>query len=301
MASTAGSSTSTAAPSTMSLPPALVQQIVDAVKASLAAENTAVQPSEPSSSGELQPVTAPPVQAIGGVPSDLSSRSAMLLDSGGALCSAPSTLSGVPHTGTHLFAVPSFVNTFSAPVPSILPSSSAISVVGPSVSSSRLSANSTFIVLSDRLSANTLSHPLPVLHPPFVVGPGFFPVRAKVASQIVSRKFVDLGDLLQANISQAESEPQVFFDGRMILTSNPKRSCKKIDDIVTWMEAFSIFVMILSLTSYFPHHWKDLSQYKLLILQTHQQFSGRVWLNYDRAFRKHAEASRVTDCSAMNM
>ena len=49
---------------------------------SLAAENVAIQPPEPSSSGELQPVTALFVQAIGGVPADLSSRSAMLLDSG---------------------------------------------------------------------------------------------------------------------------------------------------------------------------------------------------------------------------
>lgn len=97
VASTAGSSTSTAAPSTMSFPSELVQQIVDAVKASLAAENTAVQPSEPSSSSELQPVTAPLVQAIGGVPSDLSSRSAMLLDSGGALSSTPSTFDQVLH------------------------------------------------------------------------------------------------------------------------------------------------------------------------------------------------------------
>ena len=283
----------------MSFPPVLVQQIVDAVKASLAAENAAVQPPEPSSSDELQPVTAPPVQAVGGVPSDQSSRSVMLLDSGGALSSIPSTLSGAPHTGTHSFAVPSFVNTFSAPVPWILPSSSAISVVGPSLSSSPLSANFTFNVPSDQLSANTLSHPLPGLHQPFVVGPGFSPVPAKVVSQIVSGKFVDLGDLLQANISQAESEPQLFFDGRMILTSNPKRSRKKIDDIVTWMEAFSIFVMIP--TSYFPHRWKDLSQYKLLILWTYQQFSGRVWLNYDRAFREHAAASRVTDWSAMKV
>ena len=58
-ASPAGSSTSTAAPSTMSFPLALAQQIVDTVKASLAAENAAVHPPEPSSSGELQPVTAP--------------------------------------------------------------------------------------------------------------------------------------------------------------------------------------------------------------------------------------------------
>ena len=114
------------------------------------------------------------------------------------------------------------------------------------------------------------------------MSPGVSPVPAKVVSQIVSGKFVDLGDLLQANIAQSESEPQLFFCGHMILTRNPKRSRKKIDDIVTWVEAFSIFVMIL--TSYFLHRWDDLSQYKLLILRTCQQVSGCVWLNYDRVF-----------------
>ena len=65
------------------------------------------------------------------------------------------------------------------------------------------------------------------------------------------------------------------------------------------MEAYSIFVMIL--TSYFPHRWNDLSQYKLVILRTYQQFSGDVWLNYNHAFREHAAASRVTDWSPMNV
>ena len=83
------------------------------------------------------------------------------------------------------------------------------------------------------------------------MSPGVSPVPAKVVSQIVSGKFVDLGDLLQASIAQSESEPQLFFCRHMILTRNPKRSREKIDDIVTWMEAFSIFVMIL--TSYFLH------------------------------------------------
>lgn len=63
---------------------------------------------------------------------------------------------------------------------------------------------------------------LPVLHQPFVVGPGFSPVPGKIVSQIVSGKFVDLSDLLQVNITQSESEPELFFDGGMILTSNPK-------------------------------------------------------------------------------
>ena len=46
------------------------------------------------------------------------------------------------------------------------------------------------------------------------------------------------------------------------------------------MEAYSTFMLIL--TSYFPHRWKDLCQYQLLIPQTHRQFATCVWLSYDR-------------------
>ena len=73
------------------------------------------------------------------------------------------------------------------------------------------------------------------------MGPGFASVPAKLMGQIVSGKLVELSDLLQANIAQSVSESKLVFDGPMILTSNPKRSRKNIDDIVTWMEAFSIF------------------------------------------------------------
>ena len=222
---------------------------MDAVKASLAAEKAVVQPPAPSSSDEL-PFVAAAVPAVGGIPEDPSSRSAMLLASGGALSSIPSIPSSAQSTGTQSLVVPSFVNTFSAPVPSILPSSSALPAVGPSLSTSPFSASSTFIVPSEQLSTNTVTTPLPVLHQPFVVGPGFSPVPAKTVSQIASGKFVELSDLLQANIAQSESEPQLFFDGRMILTSNPKRFRKKIDDIVSPFLRFSIFVMIL--TSFSP-------------------------------------------------
>lgn len=175
LASSAGSSMSTAAPSTMSFPPALVQQLVDAVKASLPVQNAVVQLPEPSSSGELKPVTAPSVQAIGGVPSDQF-----------AFCDA----SG--------FWWPSFVDSFypirCSTYRYALVCSSFVcehffcptTIVGPSLSSSPLSANSTFIVPLDRLSTNTFLNPLPVLHQLFVVGPGFSPVPAKVFSQIVS-------------------------------------------------------------------------------------------------------------------
>ena len=65
----------------------------------------------------------------------------------------------------------------------------------------------------------------------------------------------------------------------------------------------SIFHLIYSLilTSYFPHRWKDLCQYKLLILRTHRQFSGRVWLAYDPAFREYAAASNLVDWSSIDV
>lgn len=71
MALSAGSSTGlSAAQTTMSIPPSLVQQIVD-VKASLAAEKAADQLPAPSSSAELPFVALSSVPAIGGVPEDL--------------------------------------------------------------------------------------------------------------------------------------------------------------------------------------------------------------------------------------
>ena len=52
--------------------------------------------------------------------------------------------------------------------------------------------------------------------------------------------------------------------------------------------------------SFFPHRWKDLTLYKLLILRISLQFSGRVWLAYDKAFREHAAATQLANWSTMN-
>ena len=65
------------------------------------------------------------------------------------------------------------------------------------------------------------------------------------------------------------------------------------------MEAFTFFSLVL--TSYFPNRWLDITQYKLLILRTYRQFSGRVWLAYEQAFREHAAATKLMDWSSMNV
>ena len=143
------------------------------------------------------------------------------------------------------------------------------------------------------------SSPAPVLHQPFVVCPEFSPIPAKLVGQIVSGKFVEPNELLSSNIVLNEPELQLLFDGRLELTSTPKKAKRRVEDIVTWMEAFSIHSNVL--TSHFPHRWKDLCQYKFLLLRTYLQFINRVWLAYDRAFREHAATANLTDWSNINV
>ena len=75
-----------------------------------------------------------------------------------------------------------------------------------------------------------------------------------------------------------------------VLSRKPKQ---RIEDISTWLEAFSVYCLVL--VSYFPHRWKNLLQYQLLILRTFRQFSTPVWLSYDRAFRENAAATNLTE------
>ena len=120
------------------------------------------------------------------------------------------------------------------------------------------------------------THSSPLLDQPFVVGPGFLPVSAKLVSQIVSGKYVDLSELLAVNLELKELEPQLLLDGHSVIMSYPKKQKQRIKDIATWMEAFSIYSLIL--VSHFPHRWRDLNQYQLLILCMFRHFAGKVWL-----------------------
>ena len=85
-------------------------------------------------------------------------------------------------------------------------------------------------------------------------------------------KFIELNNLLSTNLVLNKPKPLLLFDGQLVLTSTPKMLKQCVDDITNSLEAFSVYCVILS--SHFPHRWKDLLQYQLLILQTHYQFAG---------------------------
>ena len=78
----------------------------------------------------------------------------------------------------------------------------------------------------------------PLLQQPFGVSLGFSPIPAKTVSQILAGKYVDLGDLLSVNILQTEPESQVLLDDRLVFIPNSKRQRRRVDDIITWVEAF---------------------------------------------------------------
>ena len=165
-------------------------------------------------------------------------------------------------------------------------------------SSSAIATNSLSAGMSQGVACSTNNTVLLLTDQPFVVGPGFLPVPAKLVNQIVAGNYVDLSELLAANLNWFEQEPQLLLDGRLILTVPPKHHRRRIKDIAAWVEAFTNFSLVL--TSFFPHHWKDLTLYKLLIMHTHRHFNGRIWLSYDQAFHEHAAASKLVDWSVMD-
>ena len=131
--------------------------------------------------------------------------------------------------------------------------------------------------------------------PPFVVGPGIPPVAPKIVAAIVSGEFIELASLLEDRI---EPEPPSFTLIADQLVIRPTKRRKAITDILSWMQAFAVYTLVV--TAYYPARVADLLKYQLLIMRTAQQFSGSAWLSYDRAFRRQAAAYKLTDWSQLN-
>ena len=134
----------------------------------------------------------------------------------------------------------------------------------------------------------------------FILGPVRAPIPAKLVTQIVSHKYIELSELSPKNLEEPHTEVMSFaIEGSAIVPCSKAIPRKKQDamDILTWVEAFNSYAAVLN--SYFPHRARDLSAYMALIIRTAKRFGGRAWLQYDRTFRREAEASFLQDWSAM--
>ena len=185
--------------------------------------------------------------------------------------------------------MPSFLSTYSSVGIPVVPRASQPPVPA-------LSAPSLFhYSLVPSTSSPTLA---PSVGKAFVVGQSYAPIPGKLVAEITSGAFVELADLLAENIRAQEAEPHTYLDGKLLVAPAKKRVVE-ITDILTWIQAFTIYQWIFCST--YPSRWQDTTQYKLLILQTASQFPGPAWLNYDTAFRKDAAASLLADWSKMNL
>ena len=222
-----------AGPAIAGVSPELVALISQTVQAAVAAErassSAAAIATSLSSSTAVNPSSDRPPRLVG-IPDSLPSlagSAASLLAAGTGF--GVQSVQGRP---SHSLVVPSFVSTFAL----LSMSSFASSASATNVCSSESGA------IRD-IAARSVGQPASLLDHPFVVGPGFSSMPVKIVAQIVAGKYVDLSELLSVNLLQKELEPQLLFDG--LITRH------KIEDIASWMEAFSIFALIL--VTHFPH------------------------------------------------
>lgn len=72
---------------------------------------------------------------------------------------------------------------------------------------------------------------------------------------------MELAGLLLANLNAVDQKPESFLDGKLLVSK--KRQLVEVDDSLT---ALTISQMVICASH--PHHWSDLTKYKLLIIQT---------------------------------
>ena len=77
-------------------------------------------------------------------------------------------------------------------------------------------------------------------------------------TKITSGTFVELAE----NIRAQKAEPHTYLDGKLLVA--PAKKVLEITDILTWIQAFTIYQWIFCNT--YPSRWQDTTQYKLLIL-----------------------------------
>ena len=66
-------------------------------------------------------------------------------------------------------------------------------------------------------------------------------------AKITSGAFVELADLLAENIRAPEAEPHSYLDGKLLVALAKKRVVE-ITNILTWIQAFTIYQWIFCST-----------------------------------------------------
>ena len=126
---------------------------------------------------------------------------------------------------------------------------------------------------------------------PVLLGGRIPPIPPKLAKKIVKGHYVDM----------AELRPEYLEELNAIEEDHPKSSRpkpKEFTNILEWVQAFSIYVAILSHDQ--PHRVPSLLAYQHLLIHSHTNFKQFNWVSYDRQFRQKASACPKLDWSTMD-
>ena len=137
---------------------------------------------------------------------------------------------------------------------------------------------------------------VPAFQQDLVVGSGYNLIFHITVVVITSGQYIDLATLITPQ--QPAPVPIISVDGRVVFTAPPRPS-RRLNDISDWLQAFTIYMMVV--VSFAPHRAVDLLANQLLILRTSKQFKGQAWRDYDEAFRRVAAARAISDWSRVHV
>ena len=134
---------------------------------------------------------------------------------------------------------------------------------------------------------------------PLIAFPRCPAIPPKLVQKILAWEYVDLGTLLPEQLHSAASTSSSAI---VILPESTyethKRKKRQIPDIATWVQVYSIYMLILA--SKYPDSITELIAYQLMIVQHSAKFEYPSWLHYDTDFRQWAAANKYTTWSQIH-
>ena len=136
-----------------------------------------------------------------------------------------------------------------------------------------------------------------------VITEGIPPIPARVLDRICKWEYIDLASLLEQQQDGASQNITVSQSGQLVVLDAGvvTRRSKPINDILTWLHVFSIYMAALvSSNSTSKEEAAGLVAHLHLILQLAKDLGGSQWLAYDQHFREWAAASGVRKWGELN-
>ena len=119
------------------------------------------------------------------------------------------------------------------------------------------------------------------------IGPSSPPVPRKIAEQIWKGQYVELKELLPANLGAPE--PTIFD---LLGKQERARTKKNITCVAEWSLCFNAFIAIVAMRQ--PERVNDLLAYSSTITRASIDYEDMPWLAYDTHFRKQAATNPQT-------